>query len=69
MRIQEEDVDLSQPKTLKVRIPTKLHLQLHSVKILTGKNISDTVERALQTYFGDQLNGDEEAEVLEGDAG
>lgn len=58
MRIREDDVDLSEPKTLKVSLPARLHLQLHSLKILTGTNISETVEEALDRYFDDRL-GDE----------
>jgi hypothetical protein len=70
VKIQEEDTDLSERKTVKVSIPAKLHLQLHTVKILKGKNISDTVEAALDEYFegrigeggeppvsGDSVNG------------
>lgn len=55
MRIQDKDVDLSEPKTLKVSLPARLHLQLHSLKILTGTNISETVEEALNAYFSDRL--------------
>lgn len=66
MRIQEDDVDLSEPKTLKVSLPARLHLQLHSLKILTGTNISDTVEDALNNYFEDQI--EEGAASLNGDA-
>ncbi len=53
MRIREGDRDLSEPKTLKVVLPARLHLQLHSLKILTGKNISATVEEALSAFFAD----------------
>lgn len=56
MKIREDDVDLSEEKTLKVSVPARLHLQLHSVKILKGTNISDTVEAALRQYFGDRLD-------------
>ncbi len=51
MRIKEGDRDLSEPKTLKVSIPARLHLRLHSLKILTGTTISDTVEDALSAYL------------------
>lgn len=63
MRIQNDNVDLSEPKTLKVSLPAKMHLQLHSLKILTGKNISDTVEDALDSYFSDQIEEDVEADA------
>lgn len=56
MKIHEGDADLSERKTLKVSVPAKLHLKLHSVKILKGENISDTVEAALGEYFDDRLD-------------
>lgn len=58
MRIRDDDIDLSESKTLKVSLPAKLHLQLHSLKILTGTNISDTVEEALDSYFSEQVDGE-----------
>lgn len=51
MMIRDGPRDLDEPKTLKVTLPTKLHLQLHQLKILSGQNISDTVEEALDAYF------------------
>lgn len=39
------------PKELKVVLPIRLYVQLHSRKILTGKNICQTVEEALSAYF------------------
>lgn len=61
MKIHEGDADLSERKTLKVSVPTKLHLKLHSVKILKGENISDTVEAALGEYFDDRLDEEDPA--------
>lgn len=46
-----DDVDLDEPKNLKVTIPARLHLQLHTRKILTGTTISQTVEDALLAFF------------------
>lgn len=51
MNIQAPDQDLSGSKTLKVTIPKKLHLHLHSRKLLTGTTISDTVEAALDAFL------------------
>lgn len=42
-------------KEVKVKIPINYHIKLHSMKVLTGKAISDTVTEALQAYFG-QMN-------------
>lgn len=57
MRIQNETKDLSEPKTLKVSLPARLHLKLHSLKILSGTTISDTVEQALEEYFEEASDG------------
>ena len=38
-------------KDLKVRIPVKYHMQLHTLKILKGKSLSDAVTEALDDYF------------------
>ena len=38
-------------KELKVRIPVKQHLQLHGLKVTTGKLFSDVVAEALDAYF------------------
>lgn len=51
MMIRENASDLSQPKTIKVTVPLRMHLQLHQLKILAGTNISETVEAALDAYF------------------
>ena len=40
-----------EPRILKVRLPLDMHIQLHSIKILTGRSISDAVEEALTEYF------------------
>lgn len=39
-------------KEVKVKIPINYHIKLHSMKVLTGKAISDTVTEALEAYFG-----------------
>lgn len=57
MMIRNSAKDLSEPKTLKVTLPTKLHLQLHQLKILGGQTISETVQAALETHF-DRIRGD-----------
>ncbi|MDX1612122.1 MAG: hypothetical protein R3185_07115 [Candidatus Thermoplasmatota archaeon] len=67
MMIRENQRDLSEPKTLKVTLPTKLHLQLHQLKILQGQNISDTVEVALRSYFEEIRAEDQGPEPTPGD--
>lgn len=43
--------DTSRAKEVKVKIPMSHHVRLHSMKVLTGKPISDTVTEALEAYF------------------
>lgn len=40
-------------KVLKVKVPTQMHMSLHTLKILSDQNISETVEEALRRYFDD----------------
>ena len=46
----EEDV-WAREKEVKVKIPMGHHVKLHSVKVLTGKPISEAVSEALDLYF------------------
>ena len=38
-------------KELKVNIPVKYHLQLHSLKVMEGRQIHGVVQEALDKYF------------------
>jgi len=38
-------------KEIKVKIPVGYHIKLHTLKVLKGQSISDTVEIALERYF------------------
>lgn len=42
---------LADGKEIKVKIPVNYHIKLHTLKVLKGQSISDTVEIALQKYF------------------
>lgn len=42
---------LDEDRQVKVTVPAETLIKLHSVKILTGKNLSDQVNEALQGYF------------------
>ncbi len=46
----EHDV-WTKEKEVKVKIPVGHHVKLHSVKVLTGKPISEAVSEALDLYF------------------
>lgn len=41
-------------KEVKVRIPAYIHVRLHSVKILTGREMGDVVTEALEKYFANR---------------
>ncbi|MCA1812584.1 MAG: hypothetical protein LC624_01380 [Halobacteriales archaeon] len=42
---------LAEAKEIKVKIPLEFHIKLHTLKVLKGQSISDTVELALGRYF------------------
>ena len=46
-----ENAKLDSGKEIKVKIPVGYHIKLHTLKVLRGQSISDTVEIALQKYF------------------
>lgn len=41
-------------REMKVRIPSDFYMKLHSLKLLTGKQISDAVTEALEMYFTEE---------------
>lgn len=51
MLIREPKDDPSRSKEVKVKIPVTHHIKLHSMKVLTGKQISDAITEALDAYF------------------
>lgn len=51
MLIEEPKSDPTRSKEVKVKIPVGHHVKLHSMKVLTGKQISDAVTEALDLYF------------------
>lgn len=51
MLIHEPKGDPNRQKEVKVKIPVSFHVKLHSMKVLTGKQISDAVTEALEVYF------------------
>lgn len=65
MSDESQDLDLEDSKTLKVTLPAEMHLRLHSMKILTGQNISETVEEAVERFLEEDLDID--APLLPGD--
>lgn len=43
--------DLDEPKELKIKLPLRYHVRLHSLKLLRKQNIAESVMRALDDYF------------------
>lgn len=41
-------------REMKVKIPLRLHVSLHSLKLLSGRQISEIVTEALITYMATQ---------------
>jgi len=46
--------DLSDRKSIKVKLPIRQHIKLHAMKLFTENNISETVELAVDSYLEDQ---------------
>ena len=44
---------MADDKEIKVRIPLDYHIKLHTVKVVSGVPISDTVKAALEGYFAE----------------
>jgi hypothetical protein len=68
MMIKEQPKKLGM-KELKVNIPVKYHLQLHSLKVMEGRQIHGVVQEALDKYFAsiraDQPKRNEERDGVE----
>ena len=47
-----------------MKIPVEFHIKLHTLKVLKGQSISNTVEQALTRYFT-VLSQDPEGQRLE----
>lgn len=50
MYIEKKKQD-TEIREMKVRIPSDFYMKLHSLKLLTGTQISEAVTDALQLYF------------------
>ncbi|PSG97840.1 hypothetical protein BRD56_03405 [Thermoplasmatales archaeon SW_10_69_26] len=69
MDIRDDDMDLDEDKTMKVSLPKRLHLKLHSLKILTGTTVSEMVEEAVVAYFEERADEEGGEEPLGEDLG
>lgn len=61
----DDDEDLERDKEVKVKIPVNYHIKLHSMKVLTGKQISEAVTEALGEYFERLQEADDPDAVAE----
>lgn len=52
-------------KELKVSIPVRYHLQLHTLKVLEGRQIHAVVQEALNGYFA-QMRASSESSIKPG---
>lgn len=72
MHIEDEsdagEERLDEQKEMKVKIPVQYHLNLHSLKVLTGKNISTAVTEAVKLYFQEVADEDMDGVPAGGDA-
>lgn len=50
---RKKPTTMTEDKEIKVRIPLDYHIKLHTVKVVSGTAISDTVKVALENYFND----------------
>lgn len=57
MTIREQETDTGSERQLKVTVPPETMIRLHSIKVLTGKNLTEQVREALQEYFAEMDAG------------
>lgn len=61
--------DPEELKEIKVKLPVRQHIKLHSIKLMMNQNISTTVEKALEAYFTllkeEQENGEDIDELVD----
>lgn len=55
---RRKPTSLADDKEIKVRIPLDYHIKLHTVKVVSGVPISDTVKDALEAYFEELKEAD-----------
>lgn len=53
------DEAMEEGRVLRITIPVRQHIQLHKLRLLVGKNMSDVVSEALDMYFA-AFNGTSE---------
>lgn len=61
--VSEPSQDEPETSTLKVNVTEDQRLRLHTMKILSGKNVSASVREALELYF-ERMAEDPDGEAL-----
>lgn len=56
-------------REIKVRIPARLHVHLHRLRILEGTGIAETITNALTAYFEQEKVREQAASGPPGEAG
>lgn len=59
--IRDQQKDLSERKSIKVKLPIRQHIKLHALKLVTENNISETVEEALDEFLEAKEGSDAKA--------
>ena len=54
MNLEPPAKSLDGVREMKVKIPLRLHVSLHSMKLLSGRQISDIVTEALVAYLAER---------------
>lgn len=62
--MSEESATMITTKDLKVRLPVAYHMKLQTLKILKGKNMSDSLCEALDMYFAERGHKNPFADTL-----
>lgn len=69
MADEDAEAEDEEPRrALKVTIPVRQHIQLHAMKVLTGRNMSQAVEEALDRYLQRWLEANEAASEMLGES-
>ena len=58
---QQPRKNMEARKSIKVKLPLRQHIKLHALKLFTEKNISETVEKALDSYFATMKDAEQDA--------
>lgn len=60
MNLDTPPRNLDGVREMKVKIPLRLHISLHGLKLLSGRQLSDIVTEALTAYMSEQAAQREE---------